>query len=165
MLLPFHILPSVHLSISYHIYVDTPGWCRNVGVTVFVLYQFTIYHIFLVPTFHFSCFWQSEFGFPSISPLLISCSNHFLYVGLIEAGSYPHFVCLWPCIKLSLVEFWQAEAPAGLCKSAGVVNRNPATVAGSYNGSFQFVASASPPQFSHIFFNLFHLSLMVLQLL
>lgn len=60
----------------------------------------------------------------------------------------------------------QAGAPAGLCKNAGVVNRNPATVAGTYNGSFQFVASASPSQFSYLLvFNLFLFSLMVLQLL
>eukprot|EP00268_Persea_americana_P067980 TRINITY_DN9416_c0_g3_i1.p1 TRINITY_DN9416_c0_g3~~TRINITY_DN9416_c0_g3_i1.p1 ORF type:complete len:422 (-),score=67.18 TRINITY_DN9416_c0_g3_i1:797-2062(-) len=60
----------------------------------------------------------------------------------------------------------QAGAPAGLCKNAGVGNRNPATVAGTYNGTFQFVASASPSQFSYLLvFNLFLFSLMVLQLL
>lgn len=60
----------------------------------------------------------------------------------------------------------QEGAPAGLCKNAAGVDRNPSAIAGTYNGSFQFVASSSTSQFSSLLVpNLFHLFLMVLQLL
>ncbi|XP_058081051.1 PI-PLC X domain-containing protein At5g67130 isoform X2 [Magnolia sinica] len=37
----------------------------------------------------------------------------------------------------------QAGAPAGLCKNAGVDNRTPTAIEGSFNGSVQFIPSAS----------------------